>query len=96
MLVPEEAVDEGVQEEVVVTEEDADREEPGGAKSGVDAVGGVEASLHDIGRSQLSKGSGGSHWQGSSGSIRESVQECKGGELRAMVARAGAGPGRPP
>ena len=36
----EKAIDEGVQEGVVVTKEDADREEPGGVEDNIDNTGG--------------------------------------------------------
>ena len=48
VLEPEKVVDEGVQEMVVVTEEDADGEEPGGAEDGADAVGGGDVGPHHI------------------------------------------------
>ena len=48
VLCLEKAIDEGVQEGVVVREEDADREEPGGVEDYIDNVGGGEGEPHDV------------------------------------------------
>lgn len=54
----EEAVDEGVQEVVVVAEEDANREESGGAEDGVDDVASAEGGPHRIASVPIVEGVG--------------------------------------
>ena len=59
VLLFEKAIDECVQEGVVVTEEDADGEEPGGVEDYIDDVGGGEGEPHDVEPVPVIPGSGG-------------------------------------